>query len=300
MAVGSRVITAVYSGDTNHQASTGTLSGGQTVNQDTSSTSVNFEQEPLNLRRFSNVHRDCSPVRRTSGTPTGSVQFEVDGVNLGSAVTLSSGSATSPATSSMAAGSRVITAVYSGDTNHQVSTGTLSGGQTVNQDTSSTSINSSKNPSTYGDSVTFTATVAPTSGTSGTPTGTVQFKVDGANLGSAVTLGSGSATSPATSSMAVGSRVITAVYSGDANHQASTGTLGGGQTVNAAAVTVTVDSGQHKVYGAADPTFTYSHHQRSAGKWQDTFSGSLSRAAGEGVGPMQLPRERWHCLATTR
>src|SRR5439155_6688411 len=52
---------------------------------------------------------------------------------------------------------------------------------------STTSVSSSKNPSTYGDAVTFTATVTNTA-TGATPTGTVQFVVDGQNFGSPVSI----------------------------------------------------------------------------------------------------------------
>src|SRR5205814_505887 len=50
-----------------------------------------------------------------------------------------------------------------------------------------TTVSSSANPSIYGQSVTFTATVAPASGTT-PPTGSVQFVVDGSNFGSSVSL----------------------------------------------------------------------------------------------------------------
>ena len=64
--------------------------------------------------------------------------------------------------------------------------------------TTTTALGSSLNPSTYGQSVTFTATV---SGEGGPPTGTVQFKTNGVNFGSAVTLSGGSATSTAISTL---------------------------------------------------------------------------------------------------
>lgn len=76
----------------------------------------------------------------------------------------------------------------------------------------STTIASSKQPATAGDAVTFTATVSPNPATAGTPTGAVQFKVDGANLGAAVTLVGGIAASNPTTTLAVGDRVITAAY----------------------------------------------------------------------------------------
>jgi hypothetical protein len=86
------------------------------------------------------------------------------------------------------------------------------GGQTA----TTTSVVSSLNPSTSGQSVTFTATV-----TGSSPTGTVQFKDGGSDLGSAVTL-SGSSAELTTSSLAVATHSISAVYSGDANNLAST------------------------------------------------------------------------------
>ena len=85
--------------------------------------------------------------------------------------------------------------------------------------TPATVVLSSENPSTFGDSVTFTATV---SSSAGTPTGTVQFVVDGANFGSAASLSGATAISPATTSLTPGEHVVTAVYSGDANFSTST------------------------------------------------------------------------------
>ncbi|MCA1684243.1 MAG: Ig-like domain-containing protein, partial [Actinobacteria bacterium] len=89
--------------------------------------------------------------------------------------------------------------------------------------TTTTTLASSANPSTVGQSVTFTATVARVHGT-GTPTGTVQFKVDGVNSGTPVTLVAGQATK-ALSNLTAGSHAITAVYAGKLAFLGSTGTL---------------------------------------------------------------------------
>lgn len=51
-------------------------------------------------------------------------------------------------------------------------------------------------------------------------------------------------------------------------------------TINAKPVTVTPDAGQSKVYGAAEPTFTYTN---TALEGADTITGALGRAAGENV-----------------
>ncbi len=114
----------------------------------------------------------------TGNSPTGTVQFVVDGSNFGSAVAVSGGTATSGSTSSLTVGTHTVTAVYSGDSGNLGSSGTLSGGQVVTKGVSATAVSSSLNPSVYGQAVNFTANVTGI----GTPTGTVQFVVDGVQL----------------------------------------------------------------------------------------------------------------------
>jgi hypothetical protein len=104
---------------------------------------------------------------------------------------------------------------------------------------SATTVGSSLNPSTYGQSVTFTATVTPSSGT-GTPTGSVSFKDAGTTLGSSALNASGVATF-STSSLAGGAHSITGVYSGDATFSGST-SAALAQTVNPASTTTTLTS----------------------------------------------------------
>jgi len=222
LSVGNHPVTAIYIGDNNYNGSTGTLSGGQTVNKATSSTAVSSSANPSTYGQSITFTATVTP-----SLLTGTVQFQVDGSNFGTPVSPSGGSATSGATSSLSGGNHTVTAIYSGDTNYNGSTGTLSGGQTVGKASSSTGVSSSANPSAYGQSVTFTATVTPN-----TATETVQFQIDGLYFGTPVTLSGGSATSGATSSLSVGNHTVTAVYSGDSNYSTSTGTLSGGQTVN--------------------------------------------------------------------
>ncbi|MFP5212808.1 MAG: M6 family metalloprotease domain-containing protein [Acidobacteriota bacterium] len=79
----------------------------------------------------------------------------------------------------------------------------------------STALSSSVNPSTFGQSVTFTASVTPSDAT-----GNVSF-MDGASTLATVPLSSGSA-SLSSSALSVGSHAITAVYAGDVSHNGST------------------------------------------------------------------------------
>jgi hypothetical protein len=254
LSVGSHAVTAAYSGGAGYGASSGTLAGGQTVNKASSTTDLISSLNPANSGQ---------PVTFTARVygagavaPTGTVQFAVDGTNFGSPVTVSGGYAVSSATSSLSVGNHAVTAAYSGDSSYSPSSGTLAGGQTVKLAFSSTTnVTSSSNPSTYGQSVSFTARVAAASGRP-TPTGTVQFKVDGTNLGSAITLSGGSASSPATSSLSGGSHSVTAYYSGDGNYGASTGTLNGGLTVHQASCAVNVTSSSNPCTYGQPVTFT--------------------------------------------
>ena len=83
-----------------------------------------------------------------------------------------------------------------------------------------TTLTSSSNPSLVGQSVTFTATVKPIGGGT-TPTGTVTFKDAAATLGTGTLSASGQATLT-TSSLALGTHPITAVYGGDGSFAPST------------------------------------------------------------------------------
>src|SRR5439155_1100587 len=93
---------------------------------------------------------------------------------------------------------------------------------------------SSKNPSDFGDLVTFTATITPTSGTD-VPSGTVQFRDGPSGTGTAIgapaTVTNGVATVQ-TNALTVGTHTITADYSGDANLNGVSAALAGGQVVN--------------------------------------------------------------------
>ena len=111
-----------------------------------------------------------------------------------------------------------------------------------------TTLRSSASSSTIGQMVTFTATVAPGPGTTGTPSGTVTFEEGTTVLGTA-TLGTNGTAIFSLASLAVGSHTITADYGGDANFAASSGTTPevvsqAGSTTTLAASPSTATAGQ--------------------------------------------------------
>lgn len=158
------------------------------------------------------------------------ISFTLNGNPVGSAATNVSGVASVSGLSlaGVNAGTYLgaVIASFTGDGVDFMSSGNA-GALTVSKATTTTGVTSSVNPSDFGQSVTFTATV--TSG-AGTPSGSVQFKDGGTNIGSAQALTAGVA-QLSISSLASGSHVITAEYSGDGNFLNSTGTLAGGQVV---------------------------------------------------------------------
>jgi hypothetical protein len=157
------------------------------------------------------------------GVATGTVTFFDGGVQIGTG-TLNASSTATFTTSALALGTHSITASYPGDANVNASATTAALTQTVNKDATTTTITTSSQPAFVGGSATYTATVTANAPGSGVPTGTVQFKDNGVNLGGPVTLVAGKASVTETN-LNLGLHTITAAYSGDANFLASTGTL---------------------------------------------------------------------------
>ena len=207
LAAGSHSITAVYSGDANNAGSTSAVLT-QAV-QATSSTVL------TSSAAMASVGTTVTFTATVSGaSPTGTVQFKDGATNLGDPRVLSAGAA-SYSTSALAAGSHSITAVYSGDA-YNVGSTSAPLTQTVAPGASTTSVSTSTASLTLGETLTLTAMVSGYA-----PTGSVQFKDGGVDLGGSVMLVDGSA-SYTTNTLIAGSHSITAVYSGDANNAGST------------------------------------------------------------------------------
>jgi hypothetical protein len=165
-------------------------------------------------------------------TPAGTVTF-TDGTSALGNVPLDNNGRATFAISSLAAGSHSIAATYmpADPLSFSGSSATLT--QNVTSASTSTStitttitLTSTPNPSTFGQPVTFAATVK---GSGGTPAGAVAFTDGATALGTASLDNNGQATF-VTSTLTVGSHAIAANYRGDPNLPGSSTTLG--QTVN--------------------------------------------------------------------
>ena len=256
LGVGNHTITASYGATSNYNGSTGSLTGNpQVVNKANTVTVVTSSPNPSILSQSVTFTATVSAVSPGAGTPSGTVTFLDGGNSIGTGTLNGSGVATFT-TSALAVGNHTITTSYTGDGNFNGSTGSLTGNpQVVNKKPTTTALISAPKPSVFGQSVTFTATVAVTSPYTGTPTGTVTFLDAGNSIGTGTLNGSGVATF-STSGLSVGTHTITASYGADGNFDVSTGTLSGGQSVGKANTnTALVSSINPSVFGQS-VTFT--------------------------------------------
>ncbi len=114
--------------------------------------------------------------------------------------------------------------------------GTTGGGSTIGSATSTTTITATTSTATQCGTTTGTPVnlTVQVTGASGTPTGTVQFAVDGVAVSNPVTLSSGAAAyALSTTSLTAGNHTVTATYSGNTTYASSKGTY----TLNVLATT---------------------------------------------------------------
>ena len=178
------------------------------------------------------------------GNPTGNVTFAVDGTALAPAA-IANGSA-SATVSGPTAGSHTVTATFTSTdpnfANGSVSPTTLT--VLKNPVTALLAVQNASPVYSAANSATVTVTAS-----AGTPTGTVQFAVDGVASGSPVAVSSAAATYTLPV-LAAGQHTIAAIYSGDSTF-AQTPVTGITITVSKATPTVTWATPASIVYGTA-------------------------------------------------
>ena len=207
---------------------TGMLSNGQTQMvpfKDTAVDTTTALQSGENPSKFGDnvtFTATVSPVDATNGTPTGLVQFSIDGASIGNPVPLDENGIATFTTPSLAVGSHTVTVNYiNTDGFFNPSNGTLAAEQVVITADTSAAVGSSSPTSVYGQSVTFTATVAPVTAGLPTPTGLVEF-FDGMTELDMETLDSTATATFSTSDLLSGTHSITVQYVGDGNFSGST------------------------------------------------------------------------------
>jgi hypothetical protein len=211
LPLGTSSITAVYGGASNNSGSTSAA-----VNQVVLAATTTALASSANSSSYGQSVIFTATVTSSIGPPpNGESVSLMRGTLLLGTGTLSGGSA-SFQTSTLTVGDYEIKAVYAGDPNFSAST-SKTVLEVVSKATTTTALASSLNPSNFGQSVTFTATVAPEFG--GTPTGSVVFKNGTKTLGTATL--SGGVASYTTTTLAVGTKSITAAFGGSSSFKLS-------------------------------------------------------------------------------
>jgi hypothetical protein len=245
LGVGDHTITAAYSGDTIHFASTSTDDSAtpwiQTV-QETTATTLKSSVNPSTVGQSVIFTATVTLPSGGGYALDGTVTFTNSGALLCSSQAISTAGVATCTTAALPQGVNQITAVYT-----PVSTSYIVGSTSnvVAQDvqaSSSIAVASSLPVSNYGDSVIFTATITPTGTVAAT--GTVKFLDAGVQIGTGTLVGTTNQATFTTSSLAVGNHAITVTYAGDNNNGAS----------SSAAITQTVSKAQTSTTEAANPS----------------------------------------------
>ena len=215
---GSHFITAAYSGDASHAASTVTMI--QKIHANATTLALNSSSSPASFGQAVTFTANVSAVPAGAGTPTGMVTFQ-DGATIIGQAPLNSSGVVAVSSSGLAPGSHNITATYASDTQFAASSGSV---VQVIQNGTSTTVTSTSNPASFGQSIFFDAAVTATNGAPGTPTGSVAFK-EGATVLAAVPLNSAGHAVFSYAAFSIGSHTITADFAGTNGWLASSGQL---------------------------------------------------------------------------
>lgn len=218
---GTYSITAAYSGDNASAGSTSSpiafvvtvLPPTKTVAGATLTTLVAGQSTTM----FSAT---VSPLSNSNSIPTGSIQFNANGKALGAPINLVNGGVISPPTSFPTAGPYAVTAAYSGDARYAASTSNIVNLLVDLVPTNTAVTSSPANPVVAGSTVLLRAAVL--SSFPGNATGSIQFMVNGAPLGSPLALSNGAAQISTLNTRIAGTYAIVAIYSGDATFAPST------------------------------------------------------------------------------
>jgi hypothetical protein len=212
-SLGAKTLTATYGGNGTYGASSASAS--HTVSNVSASTTNITSETPDPSTPGALVAVNVT-VTGSGSTPTGTVTLS--GADTNCTITLSGGSGSCPVIFNTSGG-KTITATYNGNSTFAGSTATASHTVSTGAASSSTTIASDiPDPSVPGQGVVVSVTVG---GSSPTPTGVVS--ITGADNNCSILLSGGSGSCSVVFN-SVGSKTLTATYSGDGNFAPSSGT----------------------------------------------------------------------------
>jgi large repetitive protein len=220
LTAGERTIAASYLGDANFDASTSSLLS-QNVEAADTAIGISSPYNPAPYGAPLQITASVTALAPSQAVPDGQVQFRLDGVDFGEPVDLLDGEAVSQNVPP-ALGSYTFTAEYLGNANFNPSSSDALE-QQIEKAATTTSVTSAVNPSVYGQNVSLTASVAALDPSLAIPDGTVQFRLNGVNIGAPVALNAAGQALRSVPFTALwpGVHQVTAIYAGAANFHAS-------------------------------------------------------------------------------
>lgn len=249
-------ITAAYNtGDPNYNSSAQSASVNQAINAAATAVTVT-SATPASPSVDQSVTFSATVAPSTGAVVipfSGAMTFYVGGTAISTCtaqtVNTTTGVASCTDAAGLAAGTQQITASYnSGDANYSASAQSTNFPVSVSKAATKVTVNSTTPAApTVDQTVSITATVAPSSGTSvGSFSGTMSFSVGGAAISGCTTQSVNTTTGVATcndlAGIAVGTQQITATYSGDSTYAASAASANFPVTVGLAATTASISA----------------------------------------------------------
>jgi sugar lactone lactonase YvrE len=244
LATGSHSISIGYSGDANYSASTSAIFA----------EAVNFAQPQITLSGpIAPVNVGVAVTLTGNITspgmhPTGALTLRDGATSIASQAVSTSGSFTF-STSSLSLGTHQLSVTFAGDDDNSTAISPAVA-VTIQLAPTAVALGAGSNPGTYGQPVTFTASVVSASPGA---TGSVNF-FDGATQIGTVSLSSGGTATLTTSSLGFGVHSVSAVYTGDAQHATSTSAGVSERIVEPA--TATLSSSANPSVAGPDVVFT--------------------------------------------
>ncbi|MDV3252792.1 Ig-like domain repeat protein [Devosia sp. BK] len=186
LTVGSHDVSASYATQNNHDTSSATLATPVVITHKTTTLGISGPPAPLHVGELATFRADL-----TAGafTPTGTVDFIIDGdISAPLRRPLVNGSATLDY-AFMSGGNHTVEAVYAGTHEYGPARDALAGGQVVVAAATSTALSLPAAPLRFGDPITATAVVTALTAGAGTPSGIVEFLVNGTVVGTSALVG---------------------------------------------------------------------------------------------------------------
>ncbi|WGY00766.1 Ig-like domain repeat protein [Nocardioides sp. QY071] len=221
LPAGTHQLTARYAGDADYRASESEAVAHSVIPGTAVVATTTTLTSSANPSTYGAGVTFRASVTAEGDTPTGTVQFSLDGQDLGAPVALEDGVAVSPPVDSAEPGDHTVIASFEAAPGFSGSGDILT--QSVGTGTADVALASSAASSGVGEGVQFTAEVTSDGGLA--PTGFVQFSVDGHPVGAAVSLVDGAATSATLADLAPGSHTVGVLYSGDLRYSPGTAEL---------------------------------------------------------------------------